>query len=318
MPFMNELPVWNDESILSSRPAKNAVSPDRPYAFFSEPERTRAGTIEDVATILLTNRECPFRCLMCDLWKNTTDTRVPVGSIAAQIDHALSRLPAVRHVKLYNAGNFFDAQAIPPSDVPAIAEQLRSQRTIIIECHPRLVDSRCLAFRDRLAGELEVAMGLETIHPDVLPRLNKRMTLDDFRRASEFLTSAGIFVRAFLLLRPPYLSEEEGLDWACRSLEFAFDAGVECCIIIPTRAGNGAMDRLQQSGHFTPPGLASLESALERGIHLKRGRVFADLWDIEKFFDCPRCGPARAERLRLMNHSQTVLPPVGCDCKDRS
>jgi radical SAM enzyme (TIGR01210 family) len=159
---------------------------------------------------------------------------------------------------------------------------------------------------------------LETIHPEVLPRLNKRMTLDDFRRAADFLRNAGIFIRAFLLLRPPYLSEEEGIDWACRSLDFAFDAGVECCVVIPTRAGNGAVDQLQREGHFTPPSLASLEFVLEWGIRQRRGRVFADLWDIERVFDCPRCGPARAERLRRMNHSQTVLPPVVCECKDRS
>ena len=37
------------------------------------------------------------------------------------------------------------------------------------------------------------------------------------------------------------------------------------------------------------------------GVGLRRGRVFADLWDIEKLFRCPRCGPARAGRLDAMN-----------------
>ena len=151
-----------------------------------------------------------------------------------------SPLQSVHHVKLYNAGNFFDAQAIPPADVPAIGKQLAGMKTVIIECHPRLVDQRCLRFRDQLGGELEVAMGLETIHPEVLPRLNKRMTLDDYHRAAGFLHKHGIFIRAFILLRPPYLAEAEGVEWACRSLEFAFDNGVKCCVVIPTRSGNGA------------------------------------------------------------------------------
>ena len=34
-----------------------------------------------------------------------------------------------------------------------------------------------------LRGQLEVALGLETVHPEVLARLNKQMTLDDFARA---------------------------------------------------------------------------------------------------------------------------------------
>src|SRR5207249_2960810 len=95
----------NDAQILSLRPAKNAVDPARPYAFLVEPERTRAGVVEDAAVLFLTNRECPFRCLICDLWKNTTDARVPDGAIARQIEYALSRLPPARHIKLYNAGN---------------------------------------------------------------------------------------------------------------------------------------------------------------------------------------------------------------------
>ena len=71
--------------ILKARSVKNAVDPTRPYAFLVEPECTAQGLVEDVATIFLTNRECPFRCVFCDLWKNTTNDRVPVGSIPAQI-----------------------------------------------------------------------------------------------------------------------------------------------------------------------------------------------------------------------------------------
>jgi radical SAM enzyme (TIGR01210 family) len=311
MPSTNN---WDDARILALRPPKNAVDPWRPYAFLVEPERTRAGTVEDTAVVFLTNRECPFRCLMCDLWKNTTDQRVPDGAIPAQIEYARARLPAVRHIKLYNAGNFFDAQAIPPSDWPRIAELLRPFQTVIIECHPRLVSERCLAFRDVLEPALQVAMGLETVHPDVLPRLNKRMTLADFDAAARFLTSHDIAVRAFILLRPPFLTEAEGVHWAKESIRFAFDAGVECCVVIPTRAGNGAMEELARQGHFTPPRLESLEEVLDYGIGLRRGRVFADLWDVARFCSCQRCGPARAERLHTVNLTQQRAPAVVCSC----
>ena len=300
--------------IAALRPAKNAVDPTRPHAFFVEPERSEAGTVEDVATLFLVNRECPFACLMCDLWRNTTDRRVPDGAIVAQVEYALARLPPAPHVKLYNAGNFFDAQAVPPGDLPRVAELLAPFRTAVVECHPKLVGPRCLEFRDRLRPALRVAMGLETAHPDVLRRLNKGMTLDDFERAASFLVRNGVGVRAFLLLRPPYLDETEGVAWAKRSLDFAFDAGVECCVVIPTRDGNGAMERLRAEGLWAPPRIESLEEVLEYGVGLPRGRVFADLWDIEKLFHCPRCGPARARRLDAMNREQAAAPPVVCDC----
>jgi radical SAM enzyme (TIGR01210 family) len=310
---MNE-PGIGDARILALRPPKNAVDPSRPYAFLVEPERTREGTVEDTAVIFLTNRECPFRCLMCDLWKNTTDSKVPDGAIVGQIDYALSRLPPARHLKLYNAGNFFDDRAIPRADWAGIAEQARPFRSVIIESHPRLVGPSCLEFRDLLRQPLQVAMGLETAHPEVLPRLNKRMTLADFEKAARFLERHEIAVRAFVLLRPPFLDEAEGIHWAKETLRFAFEVGVECCVVIPTRAGNGAVEELQRAGHFEPPRVESLEEVLEYGIGLRRGRVFADLWDIERFSTCERCAPARAARVLRMNLTQQTSPPVLCAC----
>src|SRR5690606_4629594 len=84
--------VLDDAAIVAARPRRNAVSPWEPYAHCVEDECGPGGVVEPVATLFLTNRECPFRCVMCDLWKNTLTERVPPGAIPAQIDHALSRL----------------------------------------------------------------------------------------------------------------------------------------------------------------------------------------------------------------------------------
>src|SRR5258708_40256621 len=81
-----------DQWILAQRPARNPVDPGRPSAFFIEEERAESGETASSATIFLTNRECPWRCLMCDLWKHTLTDSVPPGAIPAQIDFALLRL----------------------------------------------------------------------------------------------------------------------------------------------------------------------------------------------------------------------------------
>jgi uncharacterized Fe-S cluster-containing MiaB family protein len=115
------------------------------------------------------------------------------------------------------------------------------------------------------------------------------------------------------LLCPPFLSEGEGLEWAVRSVEWALSRGVDCCLVIPTRGGNGMLEQLGAAGQFAPPTLRSLERSVERGLAFGRGRVFADLWDIERIFDCPTCSHARADRLARMNLSQAIEPPVACD-----
>jgi radical SAM enzyme (TIGR01210 family) len=315
-PLPNSFPARaaeRDAWILSRRPERNDVDPLRPYAFVVEDERAASGEIVPVATIFLTNRECPWRCLMCDLWKNTLTESVPVGAIPKQIDYALQRLGVARQIKLYNSGSFFDPKAIPVADHAAIAERVAGFEQVIVECHPALVGETCINFNDRIAGRLEVAMGLETAHPEILERLNKRMSLKQFEHAAQFLGKYKIDLRVFILVRPPFMEEEEALEWVARSLEFAFGCGATAATLIPTRGGNGAMEELAGAGLFSPPKLATLEAALAHGIAMKKGRVFADLWDVRKTASCEICTELRIARLHAMNLRQCAMPPVPCE-----
>ena len=199
---------------------------------------------------------------MCDLWKNTTDISVPVGAIPNQIEWALEQMTEIKHLKLYNSGSFFDQRAISGKDYKKIASLVESLETVIVESHPKLINEKCLYFRDMLKPELQVALGLETVHPEILRKLNKQMTVDDFMNSVNYLTQNRIRSRAFILLRPPFLSESESIYWAEQSIDFAFRAGVECCIVIPVRTGNGAMELLMENGEFILPEIQSLETVL--------------------------------------------------------
>jgi archaeosine synthase beta-subunit len=301
-----------DRWILERRGSRHPVDSSRAIAAFVEPERTEGGAVADVATLFLTNRECPWRCLMCDLWKNTTMETVPAGAIPSQIRRSLAALPPARRVKLYNSGSFFDRGAIPPADYGEIAGLLKGYERVIVESHPALVQESCRKFRDLLDGDLEVALGLETVHPSVLERLNKRMTVADFGCAAERLRSDGIAMRAFVLLGIPFVSPEESFFWACRSVEEAFQAGATAVSVIPTRTGNGAMDELEKRGEFSPPSLLALEDVSAFGVGLARGRVFVDLWEISRLRRCAECFPARVERLRRQNLNQQIAPRASC------
>ncbi|MCF6180899.1 hypothetical protein [Lutibacter sp.] len=312
---INDIKI-NTKWIVSKRGKKNLVDPQKPYAWLIEKERTSSGNIEDIGIIFLTNKECPFHCLMCDLWKNTTDKSVPIGAIPNQIKWALAKIPKVKHLKLYNSGSFFDKKAIPEEDYEKIASLLSNFETVIVESHPKFINKRCLHFNDLLDAKLEVAIGLETVHPEVIKKLNKQMTLDDFKNSVAFLSKNNIKSRAFILLRPPFLSENEGVYWAKKSIDFAFETGIESCTIIPIRAGNGAMDFLQKKGDFSVPTIQSLENVLEYGVNQNKGNVFADVWDLQLFSNCDTCLNERIERITNININQRVIEKVTCSCSN--
>jgi radical SAM enzyme (TIGR01210 family) len=288
--------VLSDRQIVDLRGPKARLDPARAYATVWEEEPDASGALVPTAVVFLTNRECPFRCVMCDLWVNTLDETVPRGAIAAQIRRALETLPAASQIKLYNAGSFFDPGAIPSEDDEEIAEAVAGFERVIVESHPAFLagawSERCLRFRGRLRGRLEVAVGLETANADVLARLNKRMTLDSFREAAAFLRANDIDLRVFILLNPPFLTGSAAIEWACRSIDVAVECGASVCSVIPTRSGNGAVEALGDA--YQPPALDALERVVEYGISLGRCRVFADLWNVA------------SPRLLKMNRTQRV------------
>jgi hypothetical protein len=267
---------------------------------------------------------------MCDLWVNTLDEPVPRGGIARQIGEALATLPPARQIKLYNAGSFFDPQAIPIDDYEEIAAAVAPFDRVIVESHPAFLrgsyGDACRRFASLVGGRLEVAVGLETVHRDALAALNKRMTVDEFAEAAAFLTRQSIALRVFVLLDPPFVPHHEAAEWALSSVRTARGVGASVCAVIPTRGGNGAIDALpvEQRPRL---GLRDLEWVIQEALGDAKGgpegpplrtkmRVFADLWDIERLFDCA-CSRDRAARLARMNREQAVPPPVACACNGR-
>ena len=312
-----------DAFIVSIRPARPVHDPWRAHGVTVEHEPTDTGELAEVVTVFLTGRECPWRCAMCDLWKYTTEADTPVGAIPHQISQALRLVVAPlahgRHIKLYNAGSFFDPRAVPPSDYRAIAAAVSGFSRVIVESHPALVGARVDDFLEALAAEasgqiarLEVAMGLETAHPDALERLNKRMTVDQFRRAADELARRDVALRVFVLVAPPFVPADAQAEWLRRSVDTAFIAGATAVSLIPMRDGNGTVEALAEQRLYAAATLEVLEDGMDAALDRARGRVLADLWDLERLASCEACFAGRRSRLEQMNVSQQPAPRVSC------
>src|ERR1700724_3665437 len=143
-----------DRFVLDRRGPRTPHDAWRYQNLIVEDERTAEGPIARVATVFLTGRECPWRCVMCDLWQYTITTGTPAGAIPAQITAARLALDQQRdnvtRIKLYNAGSFFDPLAVPEGDYDDIAGQLGGLVRVIVESHPALIGDRVDRFLEAL------------------------------------------------------------------------------------------------------------------------------------------------------------------------
>jgi len=289
-----------------------------------------AGMVE-TTTVFLTGAECPFRCSMCDLWKYTSLGNTPVGAIPHQLDQVLKpeAFGVRRWLKLYNASNFFDPRSIPSEDLKAIADRCSPFERVIVENHPRFCDDRMETFAKVIHGQLEVAMGLETIHPAAMAIMNKGMTLDDFDRAVAKCHSLNIDVRVFVLLHPPGIPKDESIEWTWKTVAYAIDRQARHVSIIPVRSGNGWIDNLINEGEYQLPTVSTIRKLYQAFEHsqlsisriLSQGKkvIEFDLWDSGSWSGgCNECRTSLEKHIAHCNREQSIGPQdeteIRCEC----
>ena len=190
--------------VLDRRTGEAPPTPHTSRDGSSKTSPMRMGASRPVATIFLTGRECPWRCVMCDLWQHTTAEDTPSGAIPRPdrrrraTDLGGRAEPA--GVKLYNAGSFFDPRAVPRPTTTPSPPRLAGTRHVVVESHPALVGARIGRLREALARHRLPAVPSSARSGDG-PRdrasrsagsLNKRMTLDDFARGGRGLRRRGV------------------------------------------------------------------------------------------------------------------------------
>lgn len=325
-PSLPESPASGPDStaraVRERRPAKPRHDSTSAQGWQRERERQLDGALIDDLTVFLTGRECPWTCVFCDLWRFTTDAPTPKGAIPGQLEEALDSvgpLETSAQLKLYNASNYFDEKAVPESDDRAVAGLARVFDRVIVESHPKLIGARAFRFADRLDGNLQVALGLETIHPTAQPMLGKGAALGTYAEAARALIAHGITWRAFVLVGAPWVPPDEDATWVARTARFAIDHGAEHVALIPVRGGNGTLEQLQASGDWTPPSLGQLEAAYDASLAFGHEAVVtADLWDLDTLpGGCSKCRGPRTERLAALNRTGRPLSSIACACASR-
>ncbi|HET7453236.1 MAG TPA: radical SAM protein, partial [Thermoanaerobaculia bacterium] len=208
-----------------------------------------SGVPRAIGTAYLRNGRCPLSCVYCALYRQATDRPATGVEIARQIRSVRDRLGEVAGLKLYNASSLFEPRSIrqTPEDVAAIAAEVADLELVVVESRSEQAD-RAPELAGRIGGRLEVAIGLEVADDALLRRLGKPTTVARFAKAAEALGRAGILLRAFVLVRPPFVSRDRARSLAVETFRVARASGARVVSLLPVVSDHAPMERLRADG----------------------------------------------------------------------
>jgi len=244
--------------------------PREPTRVWLDEDRTPDG-LQESLTIILNTGGCRWAraggCTMCGYVAESVEGgTVPHEDLMAQLEaclahereHAEEPAPLI---KIYTSGSFLDEREITAETRAAIAETFADRARIVVESLPDFVDREKIAdFVDRGLAT-DVAVGLETASDRIRQDcVNKYFDFAAFEDACDVAEAAGAGVKAYLLLKPPFLSESEAVTDMTRSVERCLAiAGCHTVSMNPCNVQNYTMvEQLYRAGGYRPPWLWSV------------------------------------------------------------
>ncbi len=254
--------------------ADNAGPADEPTRVWMDRDRTPDGADRSL-TIILNTGGCRWAdkggCTMCGYVAEAT-TEVTDDDLQTQLETALeyesehARSPAPV-VKIYTSGSALDDRELSPAIREQIATRFGTRDRLVIESLPQFIDQKRLTPFLEQDYAVDIAVGLETADDRIRQDcVNKPFRFTDFEAAAETAAAAGAGIKAYLLLKPPFLTEAEAIDDMVESVRAC--SAVEGCHTVsmnPTNVQRYTMiDEQYFNGGYRPPWLWSIVAVLRR------------------------------------------------------
>ncbi len=249
--------------------------PREPTRVWLDEDNTPSG-VYDSLTIILNTGGCRWAraggCTMCGYVAESVEGgSVSHEDLMAQIDACLdheaenAEEPAGL-IKIYTSGSFLDEREVPAETRQAIAETFADRDRIVVESLPDFVEQPKIEDFTTQGLETDIAVGLETATDRVRKDcVNKYFEFAEFERAAADAREVGAGVKAYLLMKPPFLSESEATTDMKRSVRKCAD--VEGCHTVSMNPCNvqrhTMVEDLYHGDGYRPPWLWSVAEVLE-------------------------------------------------------
>jgi len=225
-------------------------------------------------------------------------------------------------IKIYTSGSFLDEREIPAKTRREIAETFGDRERIVVESLPDFVTREKITDFTEEGLTTDVAVGLETATDRVRSDcVNKYFDFAEFERAAADARDAGAGVKAYLLLKPPFLSESEAVADMKRSVrKCGAVSGCHTVSMNPCNVQRHTMvEDLFHDDGYRPPWLWSaadvLESTADADVIVVSDPVGHG--SDRGPHNCGECDDRVQRAIKDFNLRQdpSVFEQVSCDCE---
>lgn len=295
-----------------------------PAAVWKEKESIGGKTVDAGVVIMQTSGCSHFHKGGCSMCGYNTDARADITSsdLSQQFANAVKELGEVGMLKVYTSGSFLDTDEMPDEAARAILGHCSEHGIkLLFESRPEYITEGRLDDVLSVHDDLEVAIGLESANDNVLRySINKGFTVADYDAAAGVLSSKGVAIRTYVLLKPPYLTESEAVRDAIATVKHAASNGGTVSLN-PVNVQKGTtVERLWRTWAYRPPWLWSVLEVLKAGSGLP-ARLVCDPTGGGKergAHNCGKCDDVVLDGIRAFSLSQDAsrIARPECACED--
>jgi radical SAM enzyme (TIGR01210 family) len=297
---------------------KEKRSPSQLEACWKEKDMI-SGKVSDAMVVIMRTNGCCWAktggCTMCG-YRQASLNVVTEDDLNKQIDESLSKYKGEKFVKIYTSGSFLDENEIPASIRERILNEFSGCERILFESRPEFVTKEMIA---TLPKTVTIALGLESSDPDILrTSIEKGFTPDDSRNAGNMIKEAGLMVRTYLILKPPFMTESAAIDDTIRSAMFADEFSDEISIN-PLNVQRGTYaERLWRAGELRPPWIWSLTEVMKKLSGNVNSRIMSSPsggGTMRGVHNCGKCDDELLKGIEKFSFTGDVNDiDVKCDC----
>ncbi|MHA1915627.1 MAG: archaeosine biosynthesis radical SAM protein RaSEA [Promethearchaeota archaeon] len=295
--FLEELLFLRQQSLKKKKQIDNKLL-DKPVSFWVKEDRL-ISEIGKEFTIILRTKGCNWAlgenggCTMCGYIRDANVEEIDQNRIIKQFEFAFNdKIKEISSddnnyiLKIFNSGSFFDDNEISADVRKFIYEKVATIdniKEVVVESRVEYITPEKLQeFSFYLKGKyVEVAIGLESVNDYIRNYyINKGMVFEEFVEVLNMCKKFGVGVKAYLLLKPPFLNEQGGIDDCVASINSLIELKVNTISINPLNIQKGTLaERLWYQNRYRPPWFHSLFKVLKKSLtqeKLTQVRIVSD------------------------------------------